>query len=113
MLERQGETDGVEGLPHPPPDLLARDAEVLASESHIVADTGHDDLRVWILEHEPRRATCRTRISPADSQRAGRLALVVAAENAGERGEQRRLTRAGRAEQQPALPRLHGQVEVT
>ena len=59
-VERHVEPDRVERLPHPRPDLLARDAEVLAAERDVVADAGEDRLAVGILQHHA-RATAHAR----------------------------------------------------
>jgi hypothetical protein len=51
MRQRHGESDGVEGVGHAFPDLRPRNAEVLAAESHVVADPAHDGLRLGVLQH--------------------------------------------------------------
>ena len=81
-------------------------AEVLAAERDVVADPGEDHLRVGVLQHEPGAARAPGGRHAVDEQRAGLLALVVAAEHAGEAVQQRRLARPRRAEQQHALPGL-------
>ena len=81
-------------------------AEVLAAERDVVADPREDRLAVGVLQHHARAtAGPRGRLA-VDQQLAGLLALVVAAEHAGEAVQQRRLARAGGAEQQHPLPRL-------
>ena len=111
-IERHVEPDRVERVAHARPDLVARDAEVLAAERDIVADARQHDLGVGILQHEPDAAPDAAAAPPVDRQRARALALVVAAEHSRERAQQRGLAGAGCAEQQHALPRLDREVEV-
>ncbi|OUE08779.1 hypothetical protein CMsap09_07510 [Clavibacter michiganensis] len=111
-VEGDVEAHRVEGGADAGPDLLTRDAEVLAAERHVVADTGEDHLRVRILQHEPGAAPETRRVPAVDAERPAGLALVVAAEHARERVHEGRLAGTGRAEQEHALPRLDDEVDV-
>ena len=110
-VEGDVEADVVQGPADAPPDLVARDPEVLAAEGDVVAASGQDDLGLRVLQHQSRPATQARRLGAADEQPTLLLALVLAAEDAGEPGEQRGLAGAGGAEQQHALPGLDHEVE--
>ncbi len=96
-VEGDVEPDGVERGADADPDLVARDAQVLAAERDVVADAGEDHLRVRVLQHEPRAAAAGGRILRVDEQGAARLPLVVAAEDAREGVHERGLARTRRA----------------
>ena len=89
MIERQVEPDRVERRAHARPDLVARDAEVLAAERDVVADARHDELRLGILQHQPgpaarrarrarRRPAARRAARPRRRRRARRRARAAA-----------------------------------
>ncbi len=102
MIERQVETDRVEGHADAPPDLVARHAQVLAAEGHVIPHPRENHLRVGVLQHQAGRG---------GGERPLHLAVVLVAEHAGETLEQRGLAGSGCPEQQHALPRLDDQVE--
>ena len=96
---------------HPCPDLRGRHAAVLEPERDVVAGARHDELRLWILEHERGLGASLSRCVAAHQELALALAAAGAVEKTGERLEQRALARAGRAEQQDALAFLDAQIE--
>ena len=51
-VERQVESDDVERMAHPEPDVAALDTQVLAPEGHVVADPGHHGVGLGILHDE-------------------------------------------------------------
>lgn len=112
MRERQSQTNRVERVAHPAPNLLAGQPQVLATERDVVADPGQDDLRVRILEHETDVAPGLLWPPAAHEQFAAGLAIVVPAEHPGERLNESRFARAGRAEKQNTLPRPDLQIEI-
>ena len=81
MVQWQVETDHVQSLFHAWPDLLPRDAEVLAAEGDIITDPGGDDLGIGVLENEAGGGG-------VDKQGTVRLPFRVITEHAGQRGEQ-------------------------
>ena len=81
------------------------------TEGHVVAEAGQHGLGVGILQHESRGAAHLGGRGAVDEQLAALLALVRAAEDAGEPVQQGRLAGAGRAQQQHPLPRLDDEVE--
>lgn len=112
MIEWQREANSVERGAYSIPDFVARNSEVLASEGDVIADPGKDDLRVGVLEHESGSTSppgCR---HPVEKQLTDLLALVLAAENTGERRNQGRFAGAGCTEQQHSLPRFDHEVKV-
>ncbi len=111
-IQRHVEPDGVQRRPHARPDLRPRDAEVLAPEGDVVADPGEHDLRIRVLQHQPRPAARRRGRLAVDEERALGLALVVAAEHTRESVEERRLARSRRAEQQHPLPGFDAEGQV-
>ena len=91
-IERNVEPDSVERGADALPDLVAGDAEVLASERDIVPDPSQDHLRVGVLHHQS-RAPARGRGGlPVDEQRPLGFALFCATEDAGEPVEQGRFS---------------------
>src|SRR5947209_20632184 len=109
MVERHVEPDRTKRGRHPAPDLVARDAEILAAERHVVADALENHLRVGILQQKA--GAPRSRGSAVDEQLALALAVILAPQHPGERLQQRGLARAGCAEEQHALPGLDPEVE--
>ncbi len=105
-VERHVEADRGERRAHARPDLLARDAEVLAAEGDVVPDPGEDHLGVRVLQDESCPAATRRGGDAVDEERSRLLALVRSAEHTGEAVQQRRLARPRGAEQQHALSGL-------
>ena len=101
----------------PGPDLRRRDAEVLEPEGDLVRDDRHHDLVLGILEDrrdgagELGRARA-TGVEPGDDDPALEAAAVEVRDEPGESAEQRRLARAGRAEERHDLSRLERQRDV-
>ena len=117
--ERRCNTDSLElaggelvGLPagemlgaHPPErleganrDLERRHAEVLEAELELVLDAGHHDLVLGVLEDGRDRPgqvarPCRPRVAAPDLDPPGEPAAVEVRHQAGERAQQRRLSR--------------------
>jgi hypothetical protein len=110
VIEREVQADGFERAGNPSPDFVARHAEILAAECHVVPDAGKDYLRIRILQHQARIAARARGRTTVDEQLARGVALLVPAQYPGERLQQRRLARTGAAEQKHSLPR--GDVEV-
>ena len=111
MAQRQVESDGVERLGHPAPDLVAWHPEVLTAERHVVPHPGEDDLRIRILQHQPHPAPGVLGGHPVDEKLPGLLPLVVPTEDPGKGVDERGLARARRPEEQYPLPRLDPQVQ--
>ena len=98
-------------------DLERRHAEVLEPELELVLDAGHDDLVLGILEDGRDRPgqvarPCRPRLASSDLDPAGEAAAVEVRHEAGERAQERRLSRPGRPEQTDELARLDLQRDV-
>src|SRR6185312_9901523 len=112
MIEGKVEPDRIEGGADPSPDLLARNAEVLASECHVVADSRQHDLRIRVLQHETGATALLGGGAPVDQEFSALLAVVIPAEYAGERREEGRFACPRWPEQQHALPRLDVEIEI-
>ena len=90
-----------------------RHAEVLAAEGDVVAHLRQHHAGVGVLQHEPGAAAVRLRAgTPSMRSDPGLVALVGAAEDAGQAVQQRRLAGARGAEEQHALPRLDAERDV-
>ena len=112
MRQRQVETDRLERVLNPAPDLIPWHTEVLTPECNIVAHPREDHLRVGILEHQPDTTPGGLGSVAVDPQLAPALALLIAAEDPRECLDKGRLAGSGGTEQQHPLPGLDGQVEV-
>ena len=105
------QTHGIQGVMHPRPDLLARDAEVLAPERDVIAHPREDHLRVGVLKDETGATARRDRRLSVDEQLTTGFALLISAENSRKSMEERRLARAGGAQQEHTLAGLDPQVD--
>ena len=99
------------------PDFRRRDAEVLEPEGDLVGDDGHHDLVLGILKDRRDRAgelgrACAAGVEPGDDDLTLEAAAVEVRDEPGERAEQRRLARTGRAEESHHLSRLERQRDV-
>ena len=56
-IERNIQPNLIESMPHARPNLLARNTEVLAPESHVIAHPSQNHLAVGVLKHKPRLPT--------------------------------------------------------
>jgi hypothetical protein len=86
----------------PRPDLSGWDAVVLETERDIVAGARHDELRLWVLEHE------------SDAAPDDELALLVARariEQARDRLKERALPRARRSQEKDALALVDPEID--
>ena len=103
MIAAVGEPDGGERGLDPRPDLRGGHAGVLQAERHVVAGAGEHELRIGILEDDPRGAI--------EAQRPLGFARSGAREQPGDPGEQGALSRAGGPEEEHPLAVLNDQVE--
>ena len=106
--------DRGERVTHAARDGARERADVLEPERDLRLDTPQHHLVLRVLEHRRHRArelggARVTRVVAGDLDAALEAAAVEPRHEAGERPQQRRLARAGRAEQQDDLPRLDRQ----
>jgi len=92
-------------------DLARRRADVLEAERNLANDAREHDLLLWVLEqHRDRpgelRGSCGARVSSIHDDATLEPAAVEVRDEARKRAEQRRLARAGRAEEEHDLARL-------
>ena len=110
VIQRNVESDQVEGLTDPRPDLLAGNAKVFAPEGDLISHAGEHHLRVGVLQNEARTTACRARRRTVQADRSFALALVTA-EHTGYSANERGLARPRRSEQQDALAGIDPQVD--
>ena len=99
------------------PEALGLDAQVLEAEGDLVRDARHHDLVLRILEQRRHRAgelgrPRRARVPAVDGDAALEAPAVEVRHEPGERAQEARLARAGRAEQRDELARLDGERDV-
>ena len=112
VTERRGEADPGEGPGDAPPDVGARNAQVLHAERHVVADPRQDHLRVGVLQDHADAVAPAVGAGAVDQEAAVLVAVLAAAEHAGQAVQQGGLAGTRRAEQQHALAGFDGEVEV-
>src|SRR5690606_19749663 len=88
-LERYVEPHSVERLGDAPPDLVARNPQVLAPKSHVVAHTRKNHLAIGILKHKTRPTSRFGRGQPIEQKLPRRFTVVIAAEHPRERMHER------------------------
>ena len=112
MVQWQVQAHGIQRVSHPDPDLLAGDAEVLAAESDIVPQASQHHLGLRVLHDQSDTLACGVREAAVECEFAQGLALVLAAQQAGEPAHQRGLARTRGAEHQYPLARRDVEVHV-
>ena len=86
--------------------------DVLETERDVPADGRRDHAGARLLEHQAGRAGARTGSGAVEGHRAVQLAGLDAAEEPGERPQQRRLARPRRPDEQHALAGCQGEGDV-
>ncbi len=112
MIQGDAQAHCLERILHARPDLLARDPHVFHAEGHVVAHAGEDHLGLGVLHEQAHAAPRLGRGDAIDGERAGGLALLGAAQQAGQAAHERRLARPGRAQHQHALARRDIEINI-
>ena len=105
MIEGDAQAHGRERVLHARPDLLARNPQVFHAEGHVVTHAGEDHLGLGILHEQAHASPGLGRGDAVHGERAGGLALLGTAQQAGQAAHERRLARPGRAQHEHALAR--------